>query len=187
MLQTVVSSLRVPSLPCNSTAEKAAESMQTRCLQVPGLKSFLVRVSHMSSPAEGCSVFILPGGCHCSTHDCQCSQTRGQIAATSHVLSETLPWPWGRGNRGPCAFNTLPIPPRLGLQRDLVKAEVSLWNQKQKGNGVLGVLPDAFLLPEVNMTHHRDGSELLKGVTALPVLPTHSHPLNYCLIFLPLQ
>lgn len=53
--------------------------------------------------------------------------------------------------------------------------------------GVLGVLPDAFLLPEVNMTLHRDGPELRKGVTALPALPAHSHPLNYCLIFLPLQ
>lgn len=183
MLQTVVSSLRVPSLPCNSTAEKAAGSMQTRCLQVPGLKSFLVQVSHVPSPAEGCSVVAAT----VPRMTANAVRHRGSLLPPAMVFSESLPWPWGRGNRGPCAFNTLSIPPRLDFQRDLVKAEVSLWNQKQKGNGVLGVLPNAFLLPEVNMTHHRDGSELLKGVTALPALPTHSHPLNYCLIFLPLQ
>jgi len=59
-----------------------------------------------------------------------------------------------------------------------------------KGERVMG-FPGAssadFLLPEVNMTHHRDEPELLKGVTALPALPAHSHPLNYCLIFIPLR
>lgn len=53
--------------------------------------------------------------------------------------------------------------------------------------GVPGAPPATFPLPEVNTTHHRDGPELLKGVTALPALPAHSHPLNYCLIFIPLQ
>lgn len=41
--------------------------------------------------------------------------------------------------------------------------------------------------PEVNKTQHRGEPELLDGIVALPALPACSHPLNYCLIFIPLQ
>jgi len=41
--------------------------------------------------------------------------------------------------------------------------------------------------PEVNKTQRRGGSELLDGSVALPALSARSGPLNYCLIFIPLQ
>lgn len=128
----MVSPLHVPSIPRNNTPEKAAGATQTRCLQMPGLKSFLVQVSQMSSPAEGCSVFILLGGCHC-----ELGHITGQLAATGHGAHKdrALAIAGGERKQRSLCFQQPPDTPNLVFQGDLVKAEVSLWNKKQKGNG----------------------------------------------------
>lgn len=188
MLQTVVSPLHALSLPCNSSRQKAAGATQTRCRQLPGMKSFLGYVSQTSSPAEGCSVFMLPGGCHGSMLGCQLGQTRGQLSAPGYGAHRDRALAIAGGERKLrflCLQQHSDPPPNLGLPRDLTEAEVPLWNKSKRVMGVPGAQPPAFLLSAVDMTHQRD--ELLKGVTALLALPAHTHPLNYCLIFIPLQ
>jgi len=107
----------IPSLPCNSTAEKAAGSTQTQCLQMLGLKSFLLQASQMSSPAACCSVIILPGGCHCSMLSCELVWTLGQLTATGHgaLGDHALAIVGGERKQRSLCLQHSPVPLRLGL------------------------------------------------------------------------
>jgi len=118
------------------------------------------------SQAELCPMLIPPGSCHRSEPSCKLGQTGlppGMVSSRGRKgCPRGSPCPDATGPGGLCQGWGVCVEP--------------------EGSGLCDAQG-----PEVNKTQRRGGSELLDGSVALPALSARSGPLNYCLIFIPLQ
>lgn len=143
-------------------------------------------MSHIFPPVVNGTVSTLPGSCLHSVLDGELGQTTGQLTASGPTV-QRRPCLMHKGDRrgGPVhpyytgdtpTLEQLPCVPWKGQVSSKTSREVGPWKP-----------PTAFLLPEVQMTHHRDGGWTPEWDRSPPALSAQFHPVNYCLIFIPLQ
>lgn len=91
---------------------------QVLCRNSLNARLELLPCASVTIPAGGCSKLFLPG-----------DQAEGQCCHQAWCSPDQ-----GERKRGSLCLPQPPEPPNLLFQRDLIKAEVLLWIQKQKGN-----------------------------------------------------
>lgn len=162
-----------PSLPHNRNQELHSLSASSHQAWNPSLCK-CPRCLLQVNPA-----LILLGGSHCSVLGCKLGQRRGLLAATGHGA----PGAGGERRGKPLSLHHTLIPSGLAFWRDLIKAKVFLQKQRQRGSGIPWGTAPAW----GERAPSGKWAWTPESTTAPPALSACSHPLNYCLIFIPLQ